>query len=197
MKLWCRRMQLLILLSCFSLANTVCCHLSSVKVRHFMVGWFSLELVPHPLTSLESLTAAFLYQQPALVSATFHDCQNDLPHYLSVPFRNGILERAKVEQCWRHLFPVVPNSECMKAPMSLMWGLLHFTSIWKWRWMVVVCRQNKRTAACMGLTEVGPSRALKAPLDLCILYFPDNFANEIIKPCVFFIQICSNFLPFC
>lgn len=64
-----------------------------------MVGWFSLELVPHPLTSLESLTAAFLYQQPALVSATFHDCQNDLPHYLSVPFRNGILERAKVEQC--------------------------------------------------------------------------------------------------
>lgn len=98
---------------------------------------------------------------------------------------------------WGHLFPVVPKSECMKAPMSLMWGLLHFTSIWKWRWMVVVCRQNKRTAACMGLTEVSPSRTLKAPLDLCILYFPDNFANEIIKPCVFFIQICSNFLPFC
>lgn len=97
---------------------------------------------------------------------------------------------------WGHLFPVVPNSECMKAPMSLMWGLLHFTSIWKWRWMVVVCRQNKRTAACMGLTEVGPSKTLKAPLDLCILYFPDNFANEIIKPCGFFIGYAQIFCYF-
>lgn len=73
------------LLSLFCSANTVSYHLSCVKVGHVMVGWFSLELVPHSLTSLESLTAGFLYQEPALVSATFYDCQIDLPHHLSGP----------------------------------------------------------------------------------------------------------------
>lgn len=77
---------MLILLLFFCPANTVSYHLSSVKVGHFMVGWFSLELVPHSFTSLESLTAGFLYQESALVSATFHDCQIDLPHHLSGPF---------------------------------------------------------------------------------------------------------------
>lgn len=91
---------LMLMLMFFCPANTVSYRLSSVKDGHFMVGWFSSELVVHSLTSLESFTPSCLYQESALVSATFHDCEIDLPHHLSGPFlRNEILERTSLEQC--------------------------------------------------------------------------------------------------
>lgn len=125
MKWWCQRMQLWCWCWCFFCpANTVSFHLSSVKDGHFMVGWFSSELVVHSLTSLESFTPSCLYQGSALVSATFHDCEIDLPHHLSGPFLEmksfggpvwssalalaphvrGCLIRHMNTEDWRHLF---------------------------------------------------------------------------------------------
>lgn len=153
---------------CFPVLLTDSYHLSSVKVLAFHGRLvFCRAGSPVPFFT-ESLTAAFLYLESALVSATFHDCQIDLPHHLSGPFGKMKSLRGPICGSARALDSLVRSSAVwtqktegisyVKAPRSSMWGLPQFVSVWKWK---CKCMKEKKGAAYSELGDVKPRESFQ------------------------------------